>query len=52
MDDVDYSEELCLEAFRSCSVLVGKRGLLRLRLGEDFDYRIVRIMQSSLEYLG
>ena len=44
VDDVDYSEVLRLEAFRRCSVFGGRRGLLRLCLGEDFDCRVTRLI--------
>ena len=39
VDDVDYPEVICHIAFRRCSVLGRRRGLLLLSFGEDFDCR-------------
>ena len=50
-DKVDYFEVLVFKAFRSCSVLGSRIGLLRLFLSEDFDCRDTRIIHISLEYL-
>ena len=52
VDEVDYSQVLSLSGFRHCSVFWGRRYLLRLCLGEDFDRKVIIIIYSSLESLG
>ena len=51
LDNMDYPEVISFKAFRRCSSLLDCRGLFGLCLGEDFDCRVISLIQSSLEHL-
>ena len=49
---METTKVLSLYTLRRCGVEEGWRGLLRLGRGEDFDCRVTKLIQSSLEYVG
>ena len=44
VDEFDYSEVLSYKAIRRCRVFGGRRGSLRLCLGDEFDCSVARLI--------